>query len=85
MPDRVTLTLSTADGTKKAQVSLPVSTTVGDLIKACKRNWSLPETEDFALRDPARNVQLNSKETLASAGIASGAELQVYPLLEAGG
>ena len=84
MSDRVTLTLATADGTKKAQVSLPVSTTVADLLKACKKNWSLPEGEDFALRDPSRNAQLNSKETLASAGIANGAELQVYPLLEAG-
>ena len=84
MAEKITITLVTADKAKKAQVSLPRDTTVAALIESCKKNWALPSTEDFAIRDPQKNVQLSTKETLASSGIAEGAQLEVYPLLEAG-
>jgi hypothetical protein len=84
LADKISITLVTADKSKKAQVSLPSDTTVAALVEACKKNWVLPSSEDFAIRDPQRNVQLNTKETLASAGISDGKELEVYPLLEAG-
>ena len=84
MPDKISITLVTADKAKKAQVSLPSDTTVAALVESCKKNWALPQSEDFAIRDPQQNVQLNSKDTLASAGISNGKELEVYPLLEAG-
>lgn len=82
--DKISITLVTADKAKKAQVSLPDSTTVAGLIEACKKNWALPQTEDFAVRDPKRNVQLSTKDSLATAGVTNGTELEVYPLLEAG-
>ena len=84
MADKISITLVTADKSKKAQVSLPSDTTVAALVEACRKNWALPSSEDFAIRDPQRNVQLSTKETLASAGISNGKELEVYPLLEAG-
>jgi hypothetical protein len=84
LADKITITLVTADRAKKAQVTLPEETTVAGLIDACKKNWALPQTEDYAVRDPKRNVQLNTKDSLASAGVANGTELEVYPLLEAG-
>ena len=84
MPEKISITLVTADKGKKAQVSLPSDTTIAALVEACKKNWALPHSEDFAIRDPQRNVQLNTKDTLASAGISNGKELEVYPLLEAG-
>jgi hypothetical protein len=84
LADKISITLVTADKAKKAQVSLPDTTTVASLIEACKKNWALPQSEDFAVRDPKRNVQLSTKDSLAAAGIANGSELEVYPLLEAG-
>jgi len=82
--NRVRLIVTTADKAKKAEVTLPTTMTVADLIAACKKNWSLPSAEDFAIRDTSRNVQLQSKNTLADAGLSDGANLEVYPLLEAG-
>lgn len=84
MSETLTISLSTADKTRKAQVSLPDTMTVGELVALCKQKWTLPTSEDFAVRDAKRNVQLDSRQSLAKAGISSGTELEVYPLLEAG-
>lgn len=84
MADKITITLVTADRSKKAQVSLPDNTTVGALIESCKKNWALPPTEDYAIRNPQKNIQLKTQDSLAVAGISNGTELEVYPLLEAG-
>lgn len=80
----VNVILTTADRSRKAQVALPGETSVGELVALCKQKWSLPAAEDFAIRDTARNVQLNSKDSLLKAGVAQGTELQIFPLLEAG-
>ena len=82
--NRIRLLVMSADKTKKAEVTLPSQMTVGDLVAACKKNWALPTSDDFAIRDTRRNIQLNYKDTLASAGLVDGVELEVYPLLEAG-
>jgi len=81
---RVRVLVSTADKTKRAEVTLPLAMSVSDLVATCKKNWSLPVSEDFAIRDTSRNVQLHSRDTLANAGLQDGTELEVYPLLEAG-
>jgi hypothetical protein len=84
MSEKITVSLATADKTRKAQVSLPDSLTVAELVGLCKQKWALPSSEDFAVRDARRNIQLDSKQTLAKAGVIEGGELEVYPLLEAG-
>jgi hypothetical protein len=84
MPETLTISLSTADKTRKAQVSLPDTMTVAELVALCKQKWTLPASEDFAVRDAGRNVQLDSRQSLAKAGVTAGTELEVYPLLEAG-
>jgi uncharacterized ubiquitin-like protein YukD len=84
LAEKITITLVTADRAKKAQVSLPDNTTVGTLIESCKKNWALPQTEDYAIRNPQKNVQLKTQDSLAAAGISNGTELEIYPLLEAG-
>jgi len=83
-PDRIRLIVTTADKTKKAEVTLAATMTVADLVATCKKNWALPAGEDFAIRDASRNLQLQYKDTLAMAGVADGSTLEVYPLLEAG-
>ena len=84
-PDRIRLIVSTADKSKRAEVTLPSHMTVGEFLNTCKKNWALPASEDFAVRDPSRNLQLRSKDTLAGAGLVEGSQIEVYPLLEAGG
>jgi hypothetical protein len=84
MEDKITVGLATADKTRKAQVTLPGTMTVGELVSLCKQRWNLPASEDFAVRDAKRNVQLDAKQSLATAGVTTGAELEVFPLLEAG-
>lgn len=64
MEEKITVTLLMADRTKKAQVTLPENTTIAALIEACKKNWALPQTEDYAIRDPQRNRQLNTRALL---------------------
>jgi hypothetical protein len=81
---RIRIIVTTADKSRKAEVTLPSTMTVGELVATCKKNWSLPAGEDFAIRDASRNVQLGHKETLGGTGIVDGATLEVYPLLEAG-
>jgi hypothetical protein len=76
--------ISTADRSRRAEVTLPTSTTVDTLLAECRKNWALPTGEDFAVRDTRQNVQLRGKDTLGSAGVADGTELQLFPLLEAG-
>ncbi len=80
----ITIDVQSADKSKKARVTLPATTPISELLEACRKNWSLPSSEDFAIRDSARNVQLNPRDTLASAGVISGSILEVFPLLEAG-
>jgi hypothetical protein len=82
--ERITIEIQTADKSKKARVTLPATLTISELMANCKKNWALPSSEDYAVRDSQRNIQLNSKDTLASAGISPGTTLEVYPLLEAG-
>lgn len=83
-PERLRLIVMTADRTKKAEVTLPAAMTVADLVATCKKNWSLPGGEDFAIRDTSRNLQLQYKDSLVGAGLTDGSTLEVYPLLEAG-
>lgn len=81
---RITIEIQTADKSKKARVTLPATLPISELMNNCKKNWALPASEDYAIRDSHRNVQLNSKDTLASGGVTTGSVLEVFPLLEAG-
>ena len=79
----VSIFLSMYDRSRRAEVTLPASVTVGELMEQCQQRWSLPE-DSFILRDLARNRVLLDHETIEEAGIADGAELQIFPLVEGG-
>lgn len=81
---KVRVIVSTADRARRAEVTMPSTTTVDEMLAACRRNWNLPAGEDFAMRDTRQNLQLRGKETLAQSGVIDGTELQLFPLLEAG-
>lgn len=85
MPDeRIAITIRTADGTKKAEVKLAPSMTVASLITECQKRWALPTPPDWALMDRSRSQQLLAKQTLAEAGVADGATLEMQHLSDAG-
>ncbi len=79
----VSIFLSMYDRSRRAEVTLPTSVTIGELMEQCQLRWSLPE-DSFILRDLARNRVLLDHETIGEVGIVDGAELQIFPLVEGG-
>ncbi len=79
----VSVFLSMYDRSRRAEVTLPASMTIGELMEQCQKRWSLPE-DSFVVRDVQRNRLLLEHESIAEAGIASGSELQIFPLVEGG-
>lgn len=79
----ISITLSMYDKSRRAAVTLPDSTTVGEVLRQCTERWSLPATT-FAFRHVQTNRLLLEMEELGEAGVGDGAELQIFPLLEGG-
>lgn len=81
--ETITLTLSLYDRSRRAQVTLPLSTTVGELMQQCTQRWSLPALS-FVFRLLGSDELLLEQESLRLAGVRDGAELQIFPLVEGG-
>jgi len=79
----VSIFISMYDRSRRAEVTLPASITIGELMEQCQKRWSLPE-DSFVIRDVRRNRLLLEHESIADAAIESGAELQIFPLVEGG-
>jgi hypothetical protein len=82
MPN-VSIQLSMYDRSRRAEVTLPDSTMIGELMDQCQMRWSLP-ADSFAIRDVRRNRLLPEHQSIAEAGIDGGSELQIFPLVEGG-
>ena len=82
MPN-VSIFLSMYDRSRRAEVTLPDSITIGELMQQCQKRWSLPE-DSFVIRDVRRNRLLLEQETITHAAIENGSELQIFPLVEGG-
>jgi hypothetical protein len=80
----ITIKIMTHDRSRWAEVTLPDSLTVGDLVFQCQKRWRLDHSEVFAVRDMARNKRLEENDSLSTAGVCTGTELQVFPLVEGG-
>lgn len=80
----ITIKIMTHDRGRCAEVTLPDSLTVGDLVFQCQKRWQLDRSEAFAMRDMARNRRLTEEESLSTAGVRTGTELQIFPLVEGG-
>lgn len=80
----ITIKIMTHDRSRCAEVMLPDSLTVGALVFQCQKRWQLDHSEVFAVRDMARNRRLTEEESLSSAGVHTGTELQIFPLVEGG-
>jgi hypothetical protein len=81
--DTITITISLYDASRRAEVTLPTSMSVGDLMDQCSRRWSLPHAS-FVFRLIGSDELLLEGESLRLAGVRDGTELQIYPILEGG-
>ena len=82
--EQVTFVIRTADKTKKAEVTLPRSATVTDIVEASKNNWSLPKDTEYQVVNVTKGKQLLPKDTLSEDKVSNGDELEIQPFLVAG-
>jgi len=82
--EQVTFMIRTADKTKKAEVSLPRSVTVTDIIEASKNNWSLPKDTEYRAVNVTKRKQLLPKDTLSEDKVGNNDELELLPYRVAG-
>jgi hypothetical protein len=80
----ITITIATFDRSRCAEVTLPDSLTVGTVLDQCRKRWQLDPSEIFAVRHVQRNAQLHEDDSLSTSGVATGMELQIFPLVEGG-
>jgi hypothetical protein len=83
MPN-LSITVSMYDRSRRAAVTLPSETTVGELMDQCSQRWQLPN-KSFVLRNVGSNELLLEESSLWEAGVREGADLQVFPIVEGGG
>lgn len=84
MSDSVSVIIRTADGTRKADVTVPKTLTVGQMLSATQEKWNLPSNTGYAMKLEGTGEQLDPNSTLASAGVMDNDVLSVLPNLEAG-
>ncbi len=84
MSDSVSIIARTADQTRKAAVSLPLQTTVSQVLEQAQQQWNLPNDHDYAARLERTNEQLDSASDLASAGVQNDDVIEIFPILKAG-
>src|SRR5579864_5252892 len=80
----ITIKVMTHDRSRCAEVTLQDSLTVASLVFQCQKRWQLDHNEIFAVRDLSRNNRLEETDSLSTAGVRSGTELQIFPLVEGG-
>jgi hypothetical protein len=54
------------------------------LVGECRKRWQLDPSEIFAVRNLTTNQRLQEDRSLLTAGISTGTELQIFPLVEGG-
>ena len=78
--EMVTVVLHTADKTRKAQVTVPRSMFVKDIIKASTKRWFLSFGRDYVVCNMTRNRQLLPSDSLSSDNAQNGDVLMIQPL-----
>jgi len=79
----ICVTVSMYDRSRLAAVTLPGTTTVGELMEQCSARWALP-TASFVFRNVGSNELLLESDSLWEAGVRDRAELQIFPVVEGG-
>lgn len=76
---KVTLYLQTADRTRKAQVTVPRSMRVVELIKASKRRWFMSTNVDHQVANITTGHLLLSNDLLTPDNVNNGDTLMIQP------
>lgn len=76
---KVSVILQTADRTRKAQVTVPRTMTVSDIIKASRGRWRLSLGMDFQIVNLNSNKQLLPHDTLNANNVQNGDVLMLQP------
>jgi len=79
--EEVTFMIRTADKTKKAEFTLPRSSTVTDIIEASKNNWSLPKDAEYRLVNVTKRKQLLPRDMLSEDKVSNKDELELLSFL----
>ena len=80
----VTVILKTADGTRKAEVTVPRDQTGADLIQGAVTNWALPTDTEYSLVNVTRGKALRPEALLSDESVADRDQLEIQPVLVAG-
>jgi hypothetical protein len=78
------ITIRTAQGDRKVACEVGPDYRAEELLEGLRQEWGLPDDHDFVLRVVRSGRQLAPGETLQSAGVAAGDELELFPVLVAG-
>ena len=81
---QISLTIRLADKTRRAEVTVPRSLTVYDLIRESCRNWHLPAGTEYQLVNVSTGRQLSPHLPLSRDLVEDGHELELQPFIVAG-
>jgi hypothetical protein len=84
MAQDLTLTVRTADQTRRAELDVAGSQTGAELIQSAVEHWALPADADYVLVNVTSGRTLHPRDSLAAAGVKPGDQLEVQPVLVAG-
>lgn len=77
--DRVTFYLQTADRTRKAQVTLPRSMRISDVVKTSAHRWFMSRHIDYQVANTTTGTILLSNERLDPDRVHNGDVLMIQP------
>jgi hypothetical protein len=77
--NKVTFYLQTADRTRKAQVTLPRSMRVRDIVRASAQRWFMSTRVDYQVANTTRGTILLANEVLAPDRVYNGDILLIQP------
>jgi hypothetical protein len=80
----VTVLIQTADRVRKAEVTVPRSMTVSELVEETKKNWKLTGDVSYRLQNVTKGKELAPNEKLSLDLVSDKDLLEIQPLLEAG-
>ncbi len=75
----VTIVLQTADRTRKAQVTVPRSMSVKDIIKASTKRWVLSSRVDYQVYNVTAHTSLLANDMLTTERVNNGDVLMLQP------
>lgn len=75
----VTVVLQTADKTRKAQITVPRSMSVQEVIKATTKRWILSSNVDYQIYNVTANISLLANDMMTIDRVNSGDVLMLQP------